>query len=309
MAKAPKDPKDTESKPEETKKPPKVKEPGLIERLNQDLIDAATNLSVDEARFLVDNYYLIQDGRKRAASQVRAMEMEPTKLIQWLESGMNTLENQIKRALDKYSDNHPVGIWMKSNYGVGPVIAAGLLAHIDIEKVETAGEIWRFAGLDPTSKWAPHTKRPWNAQLKTLCWHIGQSFMKFSNQEECVYGHMYKERKAFEVERNEAGRNAMEAARLLREKKWNPATDAVKHMKGGKLPPAQIDARARRWVVKIFLSHMQQVWHWHVHGKLAPVPYVIEHKGHVHIIPIPNQHLMPGMAEAKRPPPKNKKAS
>ena len=37
--------------------------------------------------------------------------------------------------------------------GIGPVIAAGLLANIDIKQAPTVGHIWRFAGLDPTNKW------------------------------------------------------------------------------------------------------------------------------------------------------------
>jgi hypothetical protein len=42
--------------------------------------------------------------------------------------------------------------------GIGPVIAAGLLANIDITKAPTAGHIWRFAGLDPSSKWVGTAK-------------------------------------------------------------------------------------------------------------------------------------------------------
>ena len=149
-------------------------------------------MSVEEARFLVDSYYIMQEDRKRTSNQERSMstqdQPEPSEILSWLRKQAQTMENQLKRALDQYSDAHPVGTWMREVKGVGPVLAAGLLAHIDIEKAPTVGRIWRYAGLDPTVKWEKGQKRPWNAKLKTLTWKIGQSFMKLSNDEECYYG-------------------------------------------------------------------------------------------------------------------------
>jgi transposase len=66
---------------------------------------------------------------------------------------MKTVEREIRKALDLYSDEHVPGVWAKSIIGIGPVIAAGLLAHIEIERAPTVGHIWAFAGLDPTRKW------------------------------------------------------------------------------------------------------------------------------------------------------------
>jgi hypothetical protein len=237
----------------------------------------------DEARFLVDAYYIIQDDRKRSANQVRSMKEEPHAVLQWFFDQNVTLEGQIKRALDSYSDASKIGLWMKGVYGIGPVIAAGLLAHIEIDdSTPTVGHIWRFAGLDPTVKWEKGQKRPWNTQLKTLCWHIGQSFMKFSGRDECRYGKFYLARKKFEVERNDSGENAELAKTLL--PKFNKSTDAYKHLLGGKLPPAQIDGRARRWAVKLFLSHMHAQWFRLELGKEPPKPYAITQLGHGHMI-------------------------
>ncbi len=36
------------------------------------------------------------------------------------------------------------------------------------------------------------------------------------------------------------------------------STEAYGHYSTGHLPPAPIDARARRWTVKLFLAHIQQ---------------------------------------------------
>ncbi len=267
-----------------------------LKRLGRDLAQAATTLSTEEARYLVDAYYQMQENRKRADNQVRSMETEPSSVITWLAEQSDMLESQIKRALDKYTDAQQVGQWLKSIYGIGPVISAGLIAHIDIKKAVTVGHIWRFAGLDPTMKWEKGKKRPWNAELKTLCWKVGQSFMKFSNDEDCFYGHVYRERKEYEIHRNESGGNRETAAGLL--PKFNKLTDAYKHLSGGKLPPAQIDARARRYAVKLFLSHLQTVWYFIECGHLPPKPFVMEHRGHAHYIPPPNIEIVNGLAEA-----------
>lgn len=255
-----------------------------IARLSRDLKSAAKTLSDDEARFLVDAYYMMQEDRKRANNQVRALEeaVEPHDVIGWLAAQSDTLEKQIKRALDAYSGSSPVGEWARSVVGIGPVIAAGLLAHIDIEKAPTVGHIWRFAGLDPTTKWNKGEKRPWNAGLKVLCWKIGESFVKVSGNPAARYGAIYVERKAYESAKNERRDYADQAERILTEKKIGKTTEAFKHYSEGRLPPAHIHARAKRYAVKLFLAHYHHTAYVDRFGTEPPLPYAIALQGHAH---------------------------
>ena len=131
-----------------------------IERLNRDLREASRMLGRGEARFLVDAYYKMQEDRIRSAHQLRSLTeakdgkpSEPHDVIDWLLTQEETLEKQIRTALDFYSLSDRAGIWARSIKGIGPVIGAGLLANIEIEKAPTVGHIWRFAGLDPSSLW------------------------------------------------------------------------------------------------------------------------------------------------------------
>lgn len=144
-----------------------------IRKLTKDEKNAAITLGKAEARFLVDAYYQLQDNRIRSDGQVRSMskDNEPHATLQWLADMNRTLEESIKSALDAYSGADPVGQWMRAQKGIGPVIAAGFLAHLDITKAETAGAFWSFAGLDPRKTWDKGQKRPWNADLKVLCVH------------------------------------------------------------------------------------------------------------------------------------------
>jgi hypothetical protein len=263
--------------------------------------DIAAGLQADEARFLVDAYYSIQDFRIQATGQVRSIVQEADEgsgaVSAWLGVSMENCEKEIRKALDAYSLAHTAGRWSQSITGIGPVIAAGLLAHIDIEKAPTVGHIWRFAGLDPTVRWEKKTKRPWNASLKVLCWKLGDSFVKQSSRESDVYGKIYRARKELEVQRNEEGLFADQAAASLTEKKFRES-DTKKAYEAGRLPPGRLDLRARRYAVKLFLSAYHEVAYFDRFGELPPKPYVIEHLGHVHYRGVPNMQLVPGLREA-----------
>ena len=293
-------------------------------RLSRDLRDAARTLTEAEARYLVDYYYQLQGDRIRAGNRSFALTEsgEPHTVIAWLGQRTSTLELQIKRALDAYSDGHPVGQWARSIVGIGPVIASGLLSHIDITKAPTAGHIWRFAGLDPTVSWGKKEKRPWNARLKTLCWKIGESFVKVSGHERDVYGKLYLQRKAREIEFNLRGEYAEQAVAALAAKRLGDDTDArawyegrfsaetartfwttegtkrAAVLKAGRgevesgvrmLPPARLHLRAQRWAVKLFLAHYQAVAYRTHFGVDAPKPYAMTQAGgHAHEIVCPN---------------------
>lgn len=254
-----------------------------LERMTKDIAAGARTLGTHEARFLVDAYYTMQKQRIQAGNQLRALSEsgEPNDVIRWLNAQNEMLEHQVKRALGKYAEAHPIGEWALSVRGIGPVIAAGLLAHIDIRVAPTVGHIWRFAGLDPTVKWERGQKRPWNASLKVLCWKIGESFVKTKGHEEAVYGAIYEQRKAYETAKNDAGDYAAQAEATLAA---TPNHKQAAIYKMGKLPEGRIHMRAQRYAVKLFLAHLHEVWYRHEFGTAPPLPYAIAHLGHAHKI-------------------------
>lgn len=284
-------------------------------RLSRDLRHAAEVLTTGQARYLVDTYYQAQQHRIEAANQRDASESsgEPVEFVTWLAARLKALESAIRSALDRYSDQHAPGRWAKAQVGIGPVIAAGLLAHIDAGKARTAGAVWRFAGLDPSVKWDKGQKRPWNADLKVLAWKIGESFIKQQNHDDAIYARLIQSRKLVEIGRNEAGDFTAQAAEALAAKRWRNETQARAWLQGcytppithellalplpkrqaflttrrgepgsgmPMLPPAHIHARAKRWGVKLFLAHYHHVAYEVQHGAPPPKPYVISILGH-----------------------------
>lgn len=297
-------------------------------KISRDMIKALRQsgggITDSEARYLVDIYYTMQKQRIRVNNQVKGLDRdaaktdrhaEPHEALDWTLKQFSTLEDQVAKLLQVYTETHPMAWFFEQTVGIGPILAAGLLAHIDINKAPTVGHIWNFAGLNPDQKWEKKTKRPWNAELKKLCWKVGDSFVKQSSRPNAFYGKLYRERKAYEWERNLAGENLEAANRALNEKNFGKDTDARAWLSGecdpalvkkcldeGKaptaaackgssgqpmLPPAQIDMRARRYAVKMFLSHLHECWYREQFGQEPPKPFAIAIQGHAHYVSPP----------------------
>lgn len=255
-------------------------------KLSRDLAKAGATLSDKEARFLVDAYYTMQDNRIRAAAQCRSLSEngEPHAVLGWLEDQNSTLEKQILRALDKYTDAQPAGVWAKDQYGIGPVIAAGLCANIgDPTRFATVGNPWAYCGLAPNQRRKRGEKANWNSSLKRLAWIMGECFVKVSGKDDALYGQLYREKKAHYEAKNEAGGFAERAEQILKDKKFDKSTEAYKAYSAGRLPKGHIHSMAARYAAKIAISHFWEVSLKSM-GKEPPTLYPIAHLGHVHKI-------------------------
>lgn len=348
-----------------------------LRKLSRDAIKASSTMGIKEIRYLVDAYYSLQEYRKASANQELALGAsgEPHEVISWLKTTTIMIEVEIKKVLDKWTDGHEPSRWAKGVVGIGPIIAAGLAAHIDITKAPTVGRIWRFAGLEPTVVWLGRekaaamvkeihgkasgrvsmeniaricvqanlnfdsftrrlalpppnkkkregeiaeegaevikaelaepvqavdgsfkaeavtsllAKRPWNADLKKLLWLTGESFVRFSGNPNDFYGKLYLHRKAKEEAKNKAGDYADQARQKLIDCKIGADTAARKAYDQGMLPQARIHLRAKRWAVKLFLSHYHHVAYECHFRQPPPKPYVMDRLGHVDMIAPPN---------------------
>lgn len=260
----------------------------LLKALRSDLREgAAEGMSRQEARYLVDLYYSMQEFRKRTANQARAADEaeEPFHTTALILDHVDGLERTIKSTLDKWTDGQEIGVWAKSQTGIGPVIAAGLIAHIDPYRAKTAGAVWRFAGVDPTSEWKKGEKRPYNAKLKVLVWKIGESFSRIRGKD-ALYAQLLNQRKEYEEAQNIRGAYAERAQEIMDRKGYRKDTGAWKHLEDGKLPPSMIEQRVRRWTAKMFLAHFLETWR-SIEGLPIVKPYPVEHMGHAHEIAPP----------------------
>lgn len=293
----------------------------LVKRLNNDLKTAAAVLDQRGARMLVDYYYQMQKVRTRAGLQLSKMRERgaPNDVLVWFFDNARVMESDAKRALNTFAQQWRIGNWLMSIVGIGPVLSAGLLAHVADASRRTASRLWRFAGLDMTVVWEEGKIRPWSARLKQLAYKVGESFIKQQSHPDDIYGKLYVRRHAIEWERNLSGEHVKLCAELLQQRKrrldeqksaslWMTGKispeDAriylltrdwvhVKPSKPGGMPmltPGHINRRAILWVKKIFFSHVHDAMWMDYWDTPPPVPWVMANDPvkHTQFIPIPN---------------------
>lgn len=267
----------------------------IVRRLTKEQKIIAAQLPQKEAGLLVSAYYTAQEERMRSQSRLtRALgEATPSLVLDFYNAQARTLEEYAKAALDVYSYNHPVGSWMRSHYGIGPVLAAAHLAYIQIEKAPYAGHVWAYAGLTPSGVRKRGEKSNYNPVYKRICWLTGEAFVKVSGKPDAFYGQLFRSFRALEERQNQSGAYASRAERELREKNYDPDTEAAKAFREGKLPKALLHARAKRRTVKVFLSHVHHMLYQQHYGCPPPPPYAIGILGHYDYIPPP-----PAMGDA-----------
>jgi hypothetical protein len=120
-----------------------------IPKASKEVILEASKLSQPAARFLVANYYDAQEARKRNDMQLRHLGEKIThnelkETLDWTADANANIEGQVLRCLKAFAEGSAVGRWCLEQHGVGPVLAAGFIAHIDITIAQTAGQVWRF---------------------------------------------------------------------------------------------------------------------------------------------------------------------
>jgi Transposase IS116/IS110/IS902 family len=250
-----------------------------------------------DARLLVNLYYDHQSNRQRIENRTATAERKGETNLSILEDQKKTFEKQEKeyrKALTKYVDEHITGDWFKGVYGVSPILAAGLLSAIDITKASTVGHIWSYCGLDPnrSNTFDKSKDQPmFNQHLKRITWLIGYSFRQFSSNSNCLYGKLYLERKQFETQKNQNLEYSETAKRYLDYGKYRDEA-AKLCLEQGMLTAPHIDARARRWTVKIFISHLHRVWYEKHYGEVPPMAFTNDKLNYQNFISvhIPKDH-------------------
>jgi hypothetical protein len=219
---------------------------------------ADLRLKDEQVSEAVELYYEAQSLRIRFQNKRRSEG--PGDLVDWfnywLEIGEKTMYQKLQAWVEGPSAPGEAS-WAYAQAGIGPVIAAGLAAHIDVTKAKTVSGLWKFAGLAPGfDRPTKGTKLPYNARLKVVCWKAAESFVKVSSRNDAIYGQLYAQFKTQEIKRNESGAYKAAAAHELATKKFK-AEDSVtkKRLLNGMLSDAHLHSRAKRRAVKIFLAH------------------------------------------------------
>jgi hypothetical protein len=274
-----------------------MKRTSSMPQLDKESVLLLANVNANVARLVVASYYAWQDNRKRADMQVRHLgDKDGDDAAAYLRYQANChaeVESTAEKVLDKYSMASPVGRWARAQDGIGPVIAAGLLAHLDITMAPTAGHFWSFSGLNPEQVWEKGQKRPYCADMKQICFHMGECFKRLSGNPDAFYPGLYKAQKKIVEARNTTGQYAARSKIYT-----TKSAEQKKVLEKGMLPQGNLDRQACNYAVKIFLSHLHAVMYWDHYGWAPVKPFAIQILGHAHEIKIPSLDMFPGLEEA-----------
>ena len=82
-------------------------------KLTKDIKNTANTLTDNEARYIVDTYYQIQEYRKRTNNQIRAVDQQtddaPHETLQYFADNFTIMENNMKKVLKAYAESKPNG--------------------------------------------------------------------------------------------------------------------------------------------------------------------------------------------------------
>jgi hypothetical protein len=171
-------------------------------------------------------------------------------LEKWYET-FESIEQELDRDLKGLAADYEIIEHMVSVRGLGFILAAKVVAMIDITRAENPSSLWRYAGYGVVDGKAERLRKGekahFNKRLKTTCYLVGSSFLKTGSPYRDVYD---SAREYYEANRD-----------------WE---------KG------HIHNAAMRKMIKLWLSHLWDRWR-RLEGLPVTEPYVKTRLGHRHI--------------------------
>ena len=139
---------------------------GMAESMKKDFVNVG-NISREEMKMLVDLYYQLQANRKRTREQIRSIEQNRdggkgsnADIMRWVLVNQSCIEKQIPEIMQEVCEHDEVGKWLLQIKGIGPVLAAALIAYFDVEGRQYANTFISYAGLNDNN-------RPWLGKEKS----------------------------------------------------------------------------------------------------------------------------------------------
>jgi len=198
-----------------------------------------------------------------------------------LSNEAKAMEERYKSLMMQYIVEEPIwNEFLGKVKGLGPVLSANLIKNFGYcEKFAQISSLWKYCGFHVVNgvsvKRKKNTKLDFNIKMRTLCWKIGDSFMK---QNSPIYRQIYDNEKKRQMSiKYKVGELAKKY-----EKSYTKGNNPYKESDTG-LILGHAHNRALRKMVKIFLSH-----YWvatrEITNQEITKPYVEGVLKHKHII-------------------------
>lgn len=196
---------------------------------------------------------------------------------------LNAAEKDIAKKLKDWVKEYDIYTeWLDDVGGIGPTFAAALIGWLDSEsptygkgftnRFETISKLWAYAGLAVNEETGHAVRRKkgqktnWNPRLKSLCWKIGESFVKCGKGYRELYEQFRAEYDRKWITSEDCGsKGCANKGKII---KSGPNKGKHHCQKGHRY------AAAKRKAVKVFLAHLYKKW-YELEGKKPRKPYII----------------------------------
>jgi hypothetical protein len=223
------------------------------------VVPVETRQDLQELHALVSLYYDVQAFRVRANNRQRALERleEPSERIRLHKERFAELEKALARDIAEVVAFHPVAPWLLRQRGIGPIMAAALIASDLDPNIDKPSAWWRFAGVGvvdgKNQRLRRGQKRSYNGFLRrTLHVLLGQFLKAHTKKRPSFYADLYYQFK--------------DESRTTR-----PGLADIHHHK-----------RAALLTMRVFLTHLQQRWREALGLPPPRVLYIVAREGGVH---------------------------
>lgn len=142
--------------------------------MSASVVESTLHVDTGEIRYLVDRYDQLQTQRRATENQLLALssgtdtDLEHEQILRisnsncalaWIYQQDLNSETQIKKMLTAWVAAQPMGQYLTSIVGIGPIFAARLMASLKIDGVHSAGQFWSYCGQnDNNVQWLGTSK-------------------------------------------------------------------------------------------------------------------------------------------------------
>ena len=218
-----------------------------------------------ELRALVEMYYDIQKFRK--AGQQRDNPLMKAERLEMAVAMLKDLEGFLVKEMATVLPEHPVSDWLLGVRGIGPTMAAALLASGLDPAIDKPSAWWRFAGVGvvdgKNQRLRRGQKRSYNGFLRrTLYVLMGQFLKAHTTDKPSFYADLYyRFKEESERDRPEANRMACPGTKAG-SKKVACEGAGCSRCGGTGIVATKLHHHARAVMLtqRVFLTHLQEVW-------------------------------------------------
>ncbi len=236
---------------------------------------AAKTMGSLEASYLVGMYQYFLNQRIAVQNRLRSLPDEPSNALMYMKQQMEEGEKDCRVLLECYTDNHPIASVIKQIKGIGSIISAGYVAHVDMDKAKHFPQVLAYGGYSPTAVWRKGERRSYNMDFRKILILAGRSFVFSSGSPISYFGKRYKLFKTRIEWHNEQGHYADVAAKKLSMFKFDEASSTYKAYIKGILPPAHIIRLAAFKTVALFVGVVHDYWSNQLGRHIEPYPFAI----------------------------------